>query len=36
MAGEAQDPKLWPLPEFYFKVTISDVGQSLSIDSSLI
>lgn len=27
MAGEAQDPKLWPLPEFYFKVTISDVGE---------
>lgn len=26
MAVEAQDPKLWPLPEFYFKVSISDVG----------
>ncbi|MDD3038146.1 phage tail protein [Bacteroides sp.] len=27
MAGEAQDQKLWPLPEFYFKVTITDVGE---------
>lgn len=27
MAGEAQDPKVWPLPEFYFKVTITDVGE---------
>lgn len=27
MAGEAQDPKVWALPEFYFKVTITDVGE---------
>lgn len=27
MAGEAQDQKLWPLPEFYFKVSITDVGE---------
>ena len=27
MAGEAQDPKIWPLTEFYFKVTITDVGE---------
>ena len=24
MAGEAQDPKVWPLPKFYFSVDIGD------------
>lgn len=27
MEREAIDPRVWPLPVFYFKVTISDVGE---------
>lgn len=26
MAGEKQDTSAWPLPEFYFKVSIEDIG----------
>lgn len=26
MSGEAQDKAIWPLPEFYFKVSIDDIG----------